>query len=358
MISFERGNPCVESFPVEQIKQCAASILDNDPNTVLQYGKPMGYMPLRETIAAWHDASSEEVLVSNGSLQILEFLSTVLVEPGDTVFVDQPTYDRTVTIFRRHQANVIGVPVIENGPDTEWLKDQVQAARPKFFYVIPDFQNPTGVTASLAAREEIITLAEAHDFWIIEDAPYRHLRYKGAAVPTMKSLCPDRVIHMSSFTKIMSPGLRVGYAVAPSEIIDGVSPIVASTYISAGLLAQGITYEFCRRGLLEPNIQRINGIYAPRLDATIESLKQYLPQASWVEPEGGFFVGVTLAEDMNTEGLRDRARGVGVGLSDGRGFFPNEGGERFLRLAFPALPVGEIREGLSRVAELVAPVGS
>ena len=361
-ISFNRGIPCVEAFPVSKIQECAAAILAADAATVLQYGKSTGYLPLRETIAKWHGANSDEVLVSNGSLQIQEFLSALLLRPGDTVFVEEPTYDRAITTFRRHGANVIGIPLKPDGPDIKLLAAQLRKVTPKFLYLIPDFQNPTGVTTSLSKREEIVRLAERHDFWIIEDGPYRALRYQGSDVPLMRTLNPDRVLHLSSFTKILSPGVRVGYLVAPERIVEAVARIATDTYVTPGLLAQGVAYEFCRRGWLEPNLERLKGIYRPRLKATATALREHLPEADWVEPEGGFFLGLTLPAAMNVANLRERAEKAGLSLSDGRGFFPQGGGdfgelsraERFLRLAFPALSEPEISEGISRLARLVS----
>ena len=353
-ISFNRGVPCLEAFPIREIQECAAAILAADAATVLQYGKSTGYIPLRETIANWYGASPEEVLVSNGSLQIQEFLSALLLSPGDTVFVEEPTYDRAITTFRRHQANLIGIPLEPDGPDIEFLAAQLRKVRPKCLYLIPDFQNPTGVTTSLSKREEIVRLAEEHGFWIIEDDPYRALRYQGSDVPLMRAINPDRVLHLSSFTKILSPGVRIGYIVAPERIVEAVAKIATDTYVAPGLLAQGIAYEFCRQGWLEPNLERLKGIYRPKLEATAAALREYLPGADWVEPEGGFFVGITLPPAMNAANLHKRAEKAGLSLSDGRGFFPQGGGERFLRLAFPALSEPEIREGISRLARLAS----
>ena len=353
-ISFNRGIPCVEAFPVSKIQQCAAAILAADAATVLQYGKSTGYVPLRETIARWYGANLKEVLVSNGSLQIQEFLSTLLLRPGDTVFVEEPTYDRAITTFRRHGANVIGIALEPDGLDVEFLAAQLRTVKPKLLYLIPDFQNPTGITTLLSRREEIARLAEKHDFWIIEDGPYRALRYRGSDVPLMRTMNPNRVLHLSSFTKVLSPGVRVGYLVAPERIVEAVAKIATDTYVTPGLLAQGVAYEFCRRGWLEPNLERLKGIYRPRLKATAAALREYLPGTDWVEPEGGFFLGLTLPPPMNVANLRERAEKAGLSLSDGRGFFPQDGGERFLRLAFTALSEAEIREGISRLAGLVS----
>jgi len=352
-ISFERGNPSLDSFPVAQIKQCAAAILDGDANTILQYGSVAGYLPLRTIIGSWHGVGPEEVLVSNGSLQVVDFLATLLLRPGDTVFVDEPMYDRTITILRRHQANIVGVPVQADGPALDWMADKLRQVTPKFFCTIPDFQNPTGVTASLAKREEMVRLADKHDFWILEDSPYRALRYRGTEVPTMQTMRPSRVMHLSSFTKTLCPGLRVGYMVAPAGIVKALSDIVVNTYVTPGFLAQGVAYEFCRRGWLEPNIEKLKEMYRPKLDKISAALRMHVPQAQFPEPEGGFFVGLTLPEGKSTADLRERGRKVGLGLSDGRGFFLAGGGDRFLRLAFPALTVAEIEEGIGRLAELL-----
>ncbi len=353
-ISFNRGVPSLDSFPADQIKECADAILEADADTVLQYGKPFGYMPLREHIANWHSAEADQVMISNGSLQILEFLSALLLQPGDSVLVEQPTYDRTIATFRRHQAEVIGIPLHDDGPDIEFLAETLRAVTPKFFYMIPDFQNPSGVTASLAKRQEVVRLAEEYDFWIVEDAPYRLLRYKGTNVPSMRSLHPSRVMHMSSFTKLLSPGLRVGYMVASKDILKALAPIIADTYVCPGLLAEGIVYEFCRRGWLEPNIERLRQLYRPKLEATLAALQEHLHGASWVQPEGGYFVGVTLPAGTSAAALLQRAPDVGLSLSDGRGFFAQGGGDRFLRLAFPALSVPEIKQGIARLATLIS----
>jgi DNA-binding transcriptional MocR family regulator len=344
----------VEAFPISEIQECAAAILAADAATILQYGKSTGYMPLRETIAQRYGASPEEVLVSNGSLQIQEFVSALLLRPGDMVFVEAPSYDRAITIFRRHGADVVGIPLEHDGPDIESLAAQLRKVTPKLLYVIPDFQNPTGVTTSLSKREEIVRLAEEYGFWILEDGPYRALRYQGSDVPLMRALNPDRVLHLSSFAKVLSPGLRIGYLIAPKRIVEAVAKVATDTYVTPGLLAQGTAYEFCRRGWLEPNVERLKGIYWPKLKATAAGLREYLPGADWVEPEGGFFVGMTLPLEMNTSNLRGRAEEAGLSLSDGRGFFPQGGGDRFIRLAFTALSVSEIREGISRLARLVS----
>lgn len=295
----------------------------------------------------------EAVLVSNGSLQIQEFLTRLLTAPGDVVLVERPSYDRAITIFRRAGTQVVGAPLKPDGFDVGSLERLVEKERPRFFYVIPDFQNPTGVTTSSAKRERLVELAERYDFWVVEDNPYRDLRYFGEEVPTIFSLDSEKVLYLSSFSKVLSPGMRVGYLIATRKLVKDLAKIAEDTYITPSMIGQGIAYEYCRRGWLESNIDRLKDIYRPRLEALASALEAYLPQAQWTKPEGGFFVGVYLPPEVDTSLLRASAHEMGVLLSDGRGFFSDADGDSFLRLPFCALSVEEIREGIARIGSIV-----
>lgn len=297
--------------------------------------------------------TAEAVLVSNGSLQIQEFLSRLLTSPGEVVLVEKPSYDRAITIFRRAGTQVVGVPLKPDGFDVGSLERLVEKERPRFFYIIPDFQNPTGVTTSLAKRERLVELAERYDFWILEDNPYRDLRYFGEEFPTIFSLHSEKVLYLSSFSKVLSPGIRVGYLIGPEQLVRQLTKMAEDTYVTPNMLSQGIVYEYCRRGWLEPNVDRLKDIYRPRLEALVSALEAYLPWAQWTKPEGGFFIGVYLPSKIDTSLLRAKAREMGVILSDGRGFFPDRDGGSFLRLPFCALSVEEIREGIGRIGSIV-----
>lgn len=352
-VSFTRGVPPPEAFPTRQLGECATSILERDGSVVLQYHPAAGFFPLREWLARRHGVTPEAVLVSNGSLQIQELLARLLTSPGDVVLVERPSYDRAITIFRRAGAQVIGVPLKPDGFDVGSLERLVEEEKPRFFYVIPDFQNPTGVTTSLAKRERLVELAERYDFWILEDNPYRDLRYFGEEFPTIFSLDSEKVLYLSSFSKVLSPGIRVGYLIGPEQLVRQLTKMAEDTYITPNMLGQGMVYEYCRRGWLGPNIDRLRDIYRPRLEALASALEAYLPQAQWTRPEGGFFVGVYLPPEVDTSVLRSRAHDMGVVLSDGRGFFPDGDGGSFLRLPFCAVSVGEIREGIARIGSIV-----
>ena len=211
LINFTRGVPANESFPLDEMRDAAAAVLKDHGPAVLQYGPAAGFGPLREWIAGWQGVTPPQVVMGNGSLELVEFLCRHMVRPGDTVFTESPTYDRSILVFRRHGAEVTGVPLDNDGPNIEALEALLKKRVPKFFYVIADFQNPSGATCSRARRQQIAELARRYDFIILEDAPYRMLRYRGTEEPTIFSLAPERTLHMSSFTKLIAPGVRVGF---------------------------------------------------------------------------------------------------------------------------------------------------
>jgi 2-aminoadipate transaminase len=352
-INFTRGVPPLEAFPTRQLQECATAVLEREGPVVLQYHPAAGFTPLREWLAQRHGAAPEAMLVSNGSLQIQEFLARLLTSPGDVVLVEKPSYDRAITIFRRAGARVVGVPLEPDGFERKTFERLLEKEKPKFFYIIPDFQNPTGVTTSLAKRKILVELAERYDFWVLEDNPYRDLRYFGKELPTIFSLDSHKVLYLSSFSKVLSPGMRVGYLIGPEQLVQQLAKIAEDTYVTPNMLSQGIVYEYCQRGWLEPNIDRLKEIYRPRLETLASTLKAYLPQAQLTKPEGGFFVGVYLPPKVDTSLLRTKAREMGVVLSDGKDFFPDLDGGSFLRLPFCALSAEEIQEGISRLGSIV-----
>jgi DNA-binding transcriptional MocR family regulator len=355
-INFTRGVPANESFPIDELRAAADQALKANGVALLQYGPALGFQPLREWLAEWRGVSVDRVLTGNGSLQLIEFLCLAVLKPGDVVFTESPTYDRAITLLRRHGANVVGVPIEADGPNIEALERALATKVPKVFYLIPDFQNPAGATCSRAKRERIVALAERHDFVLVEDAPYRLLRYRGREEPTLYELAPDRTLHMSSFTKLIAPGVRTGFMIGKPSLIADLAKVAEQTYISPGYLAQGIASEWCRRGLLFPQIERLKSLYAPRLDACLAALDRYMPDTQATRPDGGFFLSITLPEGVQATAVRTQAAGRGLNLADGLAFFPGGGGERFLRLPFCALSTSEIDEGIRRLAESVRAV--
>ena len=353
-INFTRGVPANESFPINELAEAAAILRSGA--AILQYGPSRGFLPLREWLADWQGVTPDRVLTANGSLQLVEFLCQHLLSPGDVVFTEAPSYDRTLGLLRRHGAAVTGIPVEADGLDIDALERALARQVPTFLYLIPDFQNPAGATYSRAKREAVVALARAHGFLLVEDGPYRLLRYRGQDEPSLYQLAPERTVHMSSFTKLIAPGVRTGFMLGKPALLDAMAQVAEDTYISPGYVAQGITYEFCRRGQLPPQIERLKQLYAPRLDACLAGLAAHLPEATATRPDGGFFISLTLPEGVTTARVREAATAHGLNLADGEAFFPEGGGSRFLRLPFCALTPAEIDDGIRRLAASVADV--
>ncbi len=250
----------------------------------------------------------------------------------------------------------MGIPLEADGPSIASLEEALARQIPKLFYVIPDFQNPAGATCSGEKRRRIAELARRFGFLLIEDAPYRLLRYRGREEPTLRELAPEQTVHMSSFTKLIAPGIRLGFLVGSPELVAKLAKIAEDTYISAGYLAHATAFEYCRRGLLPRQIERLKTLYAPRLDACLGAIDRFMPEATTTRPDGGFFVSITLPPGVGATAVREAAAKRALNLADGLAFFPDGGGERFLRLPFCALTPTEIEEGIRRLAESMADV--
>jgi len=349
VIAFNRGVPPPESFPKRLLADCAQHVLEKTGDILLQYGNSSGYPPLREWIAYRHHAISSNVIVGQGSLQLLDHFVHACLQPGDLVFVEQPSYDRVLNIFRRAGIHLKGYELINGCVDVLAIEEDLRKGIiPKYFYVIPDFQNPNGSSMPLDHRKRLLMLADEFDFKLIEDGPYRHLRYTGVDLPSLYEMDAGHVIHMSSFSKLISPGLRVGYLVGQADLIERAVKRAEDTYISPSYLDQAIVLEFIQRGLMDEHVVQLRNLYRPKLRAMLSALEDYLGEhIEWVVPEGGFFVGAFLKPAFEIQ--RDLIlKRKGIQLSDSRGFFL-KGGEQFIRLPFCALTPVQIREGIARL---------
>ncbi|NPV77268.1 MAG: PLP-dependent aminotransferase family protein [Anaerolineae bacterium] len=355
VIKFTRGVPPPESFPARQLAECAKDVLEKNSAIVLQYGPAGGYQPLRQWIAQSCQVQENRIVLGQGSLQLLDILSKLLLTQGDVAYTEEPTYDRAFTLLQRAGARVIGFPLTKDGPDINQMEARlINGERPKLYYTIPDFQNPSGMVISLDSRKKMLSLAEKYDFWIIEDSPYRYLRYYGSEIPSLFEQNPNRVIRMSSFSKLISPGLRVGYAVLPEALAVRVLKYAEDTYINASYFNQAIVMDYIEKGWLETNLESLKQLYTPRLDTILAALKSNLESfGKWHKPEGGFFVGFTANFPLDADKLLKKAEEFGVQLTDGRGFFVNGDGNRFIRLPFCALTPEEIETGIHRLAKVL-----
>jgi DNA-binding transcriptional MocR family regulator len=351
-ISLARGAPSLDIIAVDDLKAAAQAAFDRDPAGTFAYGTSAGYTRLVEWIAKRHGVHPDQVVATNGSMQADAFLFQKLVQPGDVVVVEAPTYDRTLLALRELGAEILAIPLEADGIDVDALEIALQeGAQPKLAHIIPNFQNPAGCTLSLGKRRKLLALAAEHGFTIFEDDPYVELRFEGESLPTMLSMDEaDSVVYASSFSKTVCPGIRVGYLVGPAELIAGIRKIGTNTYISPNMVAQSIVAEFCDSGAIDRSIETVKAALRERRDATAEALERHIPDATFVKPQGGYFLWVDLPEGSDVASLAARAEERGVVFVKGTDFLI-EGGDSSLRIAYSAVPPDQIEEAIARVAE-------
>ncbi|WP_238009225.1 PLP-dependent aminotransferase family protein [Dactylosporangium sp. AC04546] len=358
LISFARGAPSLDIIDVEGLKAAAARAFEADPAGITAYGTSVGYLPLRSWIAAKHGVEAEQVIVTNGSMQADALLFEHLVKPGDVVVVEKPTYDRTLLNLRNRGAEVHQVTIQEDGLDIEELKRLLESGvRPTLAHVIPNFQNPAGVTLSAEKRQALLALATQYGFTIFEDDPYADIRFRGEKLPTMLSQDADGVVvHASSFTKTIAPGLRVGYLVGPKATISSIAKKATNLYISPSMVAEAITHQFCVSGDIGRSIEKVSATLGERARLLAEGLRKHIPDATFVEPDGGYFLWVELPEDVDTTELETvAARDFGVAVVKGSDFLI-EGGRHSVRLAYSAVLTDQVDEGVQRLAAAIEAV--
>ncbi|WP_431943573.1 PLP-dependent aminotransferase family protein [Micromonospora marina] len=357
LISFARGAPSLDIVDVEGLKAAAVRAFDADPAGVTAYGTSVGYPPLRRWIAEKHGVEADQVLVTNGSLQADAFLFDHLVRRGDAVVVERPTYDRTLLNLKQMGGEVHGVTIQPDGLDTAELRKLLESGvRPRLAHVIPNYQNPAGVTLSLEKRRELLDLAAEYEFTIFEDDPYADIRFRGEPLPSMLSMdSRGVVVHASSFTKTVCPGVRVGYLIGPAELIAAIAKRATNLYISPGMVAQAIVHQFCVSGAIEESIRTVRSALGERSAVLAESLRRHIPEARFVEPDGGYFLWVELPEDVDVDRLAPAAAERGVAVVKGSDFMV-DGGRHALRLAYSAVTADRIDEGVRRLAEAMAAV--
>ena len=351
-ISLARGAPSLDIVAVNELREAADRAFSNDPAGAFSYGTSAGYMPLVEWIAGKHGVDEDQVIATNGSMQADAFLFQLLVEPGDTVVVEAPTYDRTLLSLRSLGAEILAFPLQEDGIDVDALEQALEGgARPKLAHIIPNFHNPAGCTLSLQKRERLVALAAQYDFVLFEDDPYVELRFDGEPLPTMLSLDgADKVVYASSFSKTVCPGIRVGYLAGPADLIGEARKLATSTYISPSMVSQAIVGEFCRSGAIDGSIETVKNALRERRDILCAALARELPDARFVVPAGGYFLWVDLPEGVSVADLDQLARGRGVVFVKGTDFLL-EGGDSSFRIAYSGVTPDQIETAVSRLAD-------
>ena len=352
-ISLARGAPSLDIVAVDDLRAAADRAFVHDPGGMCAYGTSPGYPRLLEWLAKKHGVAPDRLIATNGSMQADAFLFDTVIEPGDLVVVEAPTYDRTLLALRKLGAEILAVPLEEDGIDVEALGAELEGGkRPKLAHIIPNFQNPAGCTLSLAKRRRLLELSREYGFTIFEDDPYVELRFEGEQQPTMLELGGDEanVVYASSFSKTVCPGIRVGYLVGPKDTIAAIRREATETYISPNMVAQAIVAEFCDSGAIDSSIATVKAALRERRDATCDALSRHLPDARFVVPEGGYFLWVDLPEGTDGNALFEGAMERGVIFVKGTDFLL-DGGESSFRLAYSAVPPDQIEEGIARVAD-------
>jgi 2-aminoadipate transaminase len=371
IISFGGGLPAPDVFPVERFEEACHKVLTEHGPQALQYGATEGYEPLREMIArnmARYGILSrpENVLITSGSQQALDLIGKLLINSGDLVLVEAPTYLGALQAFNVYGAQYVSVPVDEDGLLTDQLEPCLRSG-PKFMYILPNFQNPAGVTLSASRRQQLIALADRYGIPIIEDDPYGQLRYEGEHLSPLVVL--DRgnmrrdngftlgnVIYLSTFSKTLAPGIRLAWIVAPEDVISKLVQLKQAADLHTSTFSQYVAYEVARDGFLDQHVKLIRRVYRERRDVMLAALAEsFPPEVTWTHPKGGLFLWVTMPEGTDCQALFRSALAENVAFVPGESFYANDGAEgcRHMRLNFSYCQPDQIREGIRRLAVAV-----
>jgi 2-aminoadipate transaminase len=350
-ISFARGAPSPDLIPVDAVRKATAKALKDDWKTALSYGVGVGHPGLCAWIAERHGLDdADQVMVSNGSLEAGAMLFRQLLSPGDRVVVEQPSYDRTLLLLEQLGIEFVPIPLEPDGIDVDAIEAALKDGPVKLAHIIPNFHNPAGCTLSREKRVRLVELAAEHDFVIFEDDPYRELPFGEEPPPTMLSTdANERVVHASSFSKTVSPGVRAGYLAGPKSVIADIAEMANENYISPNMLSGSLVLELCQSGALDRNIEEVKVRLQERRDALISALGKHLPSARFVVPAGGYFLWADLGEGFDTVALAKKAKAAGAPFIPGADFMLN-GGETSLRFSFASVPPEFIDEGIRRIA--------
>jgi DNA-binding transcriptional MocR family regulator len=349
-ISFARGAPSPDLIPVDAVRVATAKALEEDWQKALSYGVGIGHPGLCAWIADRHGIAADQVMTTNGSLEAGAMLFRHLLSPGDRVVVEQPSYDRTLLLLEQLGVEFVPVALEADGVDVDAVEKALAAGPIKLAHIIPNFHNPAGCTLSGEKRRRLVALAAEHDFTIFEDDPYRELPFGEDPPPTMLSIdAADKVIHASSFSKTVSPGVRVGYLAGPTGQIAELAKVANENYISPNMLAGSLVLELCQSGVLDENIAKVKVALEERRDALVDALGKHIPEATFVLPGGGYFLWADLAEGRDTVALAAKAKEAGAPFIPGTDFML-EGGETSLRFSFASVPPEHMDEGIARIA--------
>ncbi len=361
IISFAGGLPAPELFPVEAMKSVSQQVLEEQGQEALQYSTTEGYDPLRTHIAKRMivrgiPTTKDDILITSGSQQGLDFSGKIFLDPEDAVLVESPSYLGAINAFKAYECRFIEVKTDENGMDIVDLEEKIKTNdQIKMIYVIPDFQNPSGRTWSLERRQKLIEIANRYDLPIVEDNPYGELRFEGEEMPPIKSLDTEgRVIYLGTFSKTFSPGLRIGWVMASPEVLNKYIQIKQGADLQTNTMSQRELALYLDQNDLDVHIEKIISVYRRRRDLMFQTMEESFPKGvEWTHPEGGLFLWVTLPEHMNSKALMAKAVERKVAFVPGGSFFPNGGVHNTMRINYSTMPDEKIVEGIRRLGAVI-----
>jgi 2-aminoadipate transaminase len=368
-ISFAGGLPAPEVFPIKQVAEAVDTLMKEMPTQALQYSTTEGYRPLREFLARTMArpgiaVSPDNLLITSGSQQALDLLGKLFIDPGDRILVEAPTYLGALQAWNAYEAEYITVPADENGMVVDAMEEALQQ-QPKFIYLVPSFHNPTGVTLSLERRKKLVQIAAQAGVPIVEDDPYGQLRFEGEELPTLFTLDAQRqpatddtyngnVIYLSTFSKILAPGLRLAWVAAGPEVMRRLVQSKQGTDLQSSTFGQMLAYEVAREGYLDKHIEIIRATYRERRNAMLQAMSDFLPTGvHWNRPQGGMFLWCVLPEGMSSLKLLEMCVPMKVAFVPGDSFYPCGGGENTMRLNFSNATPEMIREGIARLGAAI-----
>ncbi len=346
--SFAGGYPAAVTFPTEAIKRLSSDVLDKYGPKALQYGATQGVPELRQAIADRYGVPVSRVQITTSSQQGIDVCSRVMLDPGDIVLAKNPVYLGALQSFRSYRAEVR--PIAASS-----IPAAASGLRAKFIYVIPDFNNPSGETMTLSEREELVSFAREQDLLIVEDSPYRELRYSGEAVPTLYSMAPERTLHLGSFSKILAPGFRLGWIIGPEALLEKIYICKQALDLCPPVFDQYIAAEYISSGELDRNLVKTIAEYRRRRDRMLGLLERYMPEGTfWTRPEGGLFLFLTLPEGIDTVALYDEALSAGVAYVAGSFFYTDGSHRNTMRLNFSFIDEAKMEPGIRLLADLIS----
>ena len=381
--SFAGGYPAADTFPVDEIPALAASVLEKYGTKALQYGATQGVPELREAIAKRYGVPVSQVQITTSSQQGIDVCSRVFLNPGDVVLANNPVYLGALQSFRAYRAKVMGIPVnsmvdqvqgasgpgpiLGGGPGPAYMAHRglqgtcggpgpggKSGPGPKFIYVIPDFNNPSGETLSLEERKEIVRIARELDCLIVEDSPYRELRYSGEPVVSIRELAPERTLQLGSFSKIFAPGFRLGWIIGPEELLEQIYVCKQCLDLCPPVFDQYLATEFLTSGALDRNLQKTIALYRHRRDLMVSLLEKYMPAGvRWTYPEGGLFLWLTLPPELDTVAMYDEALAAGVAYVAGSFFYTDGSHHNTMRMNFSFIDEAKMEPGIKLLASVM-----